>query len=431
MNGKRIVISTFGSFGDVHPYVAIALELKARGHHPSIATSEVYREKMDVLGLKLHPVRPALPFLSEQPDEVAKLVEKLMDAKAGVHEVVALIQPHLPEIYEDVLAAVEGADLLLTHPLPFVGPVVAEKTGIKWISSVLAPISLFSVYDPPVPPQMPGLYHLLKLSPLVGRAALKLARLQMKSLSGAVNQLRARVGLPRGGNPILEGQHSPALVLALFSSVLAAPQKDWPPNVRMTGFPFYDRRDFADDAPGLPAGMAEFLDAGEPPIVFTLGSSAIWVAKDFYSESITAARTLGRRALLLIGDERNRPAEPLPEGIAAFDYAPYSEVLPRARAVVHQGGIGTTGQALRAGRPMLVVSFSHDQFDNGARVARLGAGRTLPRNNYDARSAERELGFLLNEPSYTQRAAEVGRRVQSEDGTQTACDLIEGVLNNV
>ena len=110
-----------------------------------------------------------------------------------------------------------------------------------------------------------------------------------------------------------------------------------------------------------------------------------------------AARGLGRRALLLIGHERNRPLEPLPAGIAAFEYAPYGEVLPRASAVVHQGGVGTTGQALRAGRPALVVPFSHDQFDNGARVARLGCGRMLARGRYNAASATRELRAILDD----------------------------------
>jgi UDP:flavonoid glycosyltransferase YjiC (YdhE family) len=209
--------------------------------------------------------------------------------------------------------------------------------------------------------------------------------------------------------------------------VLAEPQPDWPRNTRVTGFPFYDRRDRAGDAPELDPGLRRFLDEGPPPLVFTLGSSAIWVAEDFYRESIKAAQALGARALLLIGEERNRPAS-LPEGVAAFDYAPYGEVLPRARAVVHQGGVGTTGQGLRAGVPSLVVPFSHDQFDNAARVARLGAGRGLPRSDYNAQTAARELRLMLNDKSYAEKAAEVGRQVRSEDGASAASDAIEEVL---
>jgi UDP:flavonoid glycosyltransferase YjiC (YdhE family) len=274
----------------------------------------------------------------------------------------------------------------------------------------------------------------MTLHPIFGRAIMRLGRWKAASLLKAVNKLRADVNLPQtSAHPIFEGQHSPALVLALFSRVLAEPQRDWPPNTRITGFPFYDRRDHAgdrdDNVDGLSPDLNLFLDAGEPPIVFTLGSSAIWVAKDFYRESIAASLSLGQRALLLIGHECNRPAEPLPEGVAAFEYAPYGELLPRARAVVHQGGVGTTGQTLRAGRPALVVPFSHDQFDNGARAARLGCGRMLARMKYNATSATRELRAILGDESYKTTAAEVGRRVQAEDGTRAACDAIEEVLN--
>ena len=141
---------------------------------------------------------------------------------------------------------------------------------------------------------------------------------------------------------------SPELVLATFSSVMAAPQPDWPPQTVQTGFPFYEGE---SGNAGLDPALSAFLDAGDPPLVFTLGSSAVMDAGGFYAESAEAARHLGRRALLLVGrDPRNRPAK-LPAGVVAFEYAPYSQVFPRAAAIIHQGGIGTTAQALRAGRP--------------------------------------------------------------------------------
>ncbi|MGZ8844164.1 MAG: glycosyltransferase [Pyrinomonadaceae bacterium] len=421
----RIVISTFGSFGDVHPYVAIALELKARGHQPLIATSEVYREKMDALAIEFHPMRPPMPSYDE-PEEIGRIIEEVMDAKLGSERVMQMLLPHLHDIYADLDAATEGADLLLTHPLPLVGPIVAQKKNLPWVSSVLAPASLFSVYDPIVPPQWPGLYKLMKLSPWVGRGVMALATVKLDKLMQPVYELRAELGLPRGEQPILAGQHSPACVLALFSKLMAQPQPDWPKNTIVTGFPFYDRRDFFGET-GMPAGVNEFLDAGEPPIVFTLGSSAFWVARDFYRDSIKAAQALGKRALLLIGHQRNLPDESLPEGVAAFEYAPYSEVLPRACAIVHQGGVGTTGQGLRSGRPVLILPHAHDQFDNAARVVRLGCGRALPRPGYDATSATTELRALLDNPVYAERAAEVGEIVRQEDGTAVAVDAIERV----
>jgi UDP:flavonoid glycosyltransferase YjiC (YdhE family) len=421
----RIVISTFGSFGDIHPYVAIALELKARGHVPVIATSEVYREKMEALGLEFHPVRPVMPSY-DQPDEIGKLIEEVMEASDGSEKVMNLLLPYLREIYDDLNAAAEGADLILTHPLPLVGPIVAQMRKLPWVSSVLAPISLFSAHDPPVLPQLPGLYHLLKLHPAIARAFFRLALSKLEKMMAPVYQLRAELGLARGEQPLMAGQHSPRCVLALFSKVMATPQPDWPNHTVVTGFPLYDRRDFFGET-GVPPGLIQFLDEGEPPIVFTLGSSAFWVARDFYRDSIEVAGALGRRALLLIGHARNLPAESLPAGVAAFEYAPYSEVLPRACAIVHQGGVGTTGQGLRSGRPVLILPHAHDQFDNGARVARLGCGRVLPRPRYSVKTATKELKTLLGNPRYAERAAEIPEIMRAENGASTAADAIERV----
>ncbi len=426
---KKIVISTLGSFGDVHPYVAIALELKRRGHRPVIATSESYREKTDALGLELHAVPPDMPGY-DQPEEIARMVAELVDTKKGPERVFKrFINPHLRGMYDALAEATRDADLLVTHVLSLAAPPLVEKTGIKWVSTVLAPISMFSNYDPPVFPQVPWLYHVLKLHPAISRTLMRVARLKLDQLAAPLYRLRAELGLPRGGNPMLEGQHSPRMVLALFSSAIAPRQPDWPPQTRVTGFPFYDRRDRAGDDAGasLDPALVKFLDAGEPPVVFTLGSSAVYVAGDFYSESVEAARAAGVRALLLVGEQSNRPFD-LPEDVAAFDYAPYGELLPRARAVVHQGGIGTTAQGLRAGIPAIVVPFSHDQFDNGSRVERTGVGRMLPRSKYNAASAARELRALLADESYTTRAAEVGKQIRAEDGASAAADAIEEVL---
>ena len=424
--GKRIVLSTFGSFGDIHPYIAIALELKARGHRPVMATSEVYREKMDAVGLELRRVRPDLPSYDE-PDELSRLSVELMEPRGGTEKVIELLTPNLREVYEDLDAAVAGADLLLTHPLPLVGPIVAQKRGLPWVSSVLAPISFFSAYDPPVLAQMPALYHLQRRSVALSRLLYRIASHRLEELMQPVYRLRAELGLPRGAQPLLAGQHSPALVLALFSSVLAKPQPDWPPNTRVTGFAFYDRRDFFGETE-MQQELEEFLDAGPRPLVFTLGSSAFWVAEDFYRDPIKAAQALGQRALLLIGHARNLPTESLPEGVAAFEYAPFSQVLPRALAIVHQGGVGTTGQGLHSGRPVLVVPHAHDQFDNAARVARLGCGRMIARPRYNARNATRQLEAILGNQDYFTNAAEVARQVQNENGARAAVDAIEEVL---
>jgi UDP:flavonoid glycosyltransferase YjiC (YdhE family) len=231
------------------------------------------------------------------------------------------------------------------------------------------------------------------------------------------------LGLPRGLNPVFAGQYSPQLNLGLFSKVLYQRQPDWAPNTHLTGFPFYDRKDNAPIAPGL----AQFLDEGDAPIVFTLGSAAVHIAGDFFDESVKAAQLLKRRAVLLVGKDEQKP-DALPEGIVAFDYAPHSELFPRAACIVHQGGVGTTGQGLRAGVPTLIVPFSHDQPDNALRIVDIGTGRTLDRGGYKAERVAKELSQLLGNAPYAARARAVAEEVRAEDGARTAVDLMLKLL---
>jgi UDP:flavonoid glycosyltransferase YjiC (YdhE family) len=154
----------------------------------------------------------------------------------------------------------------------------------------------------------------------------------------------------------------------------------------------------------------------------------VLTAGPFYERSAAAAKLLGRRAVLIVGkDPANRPAS-LPEGVAAFDYAPFLELFPRAAAIVHAGGIGTTSLAMRSGRPMLVVPYAHDQFDNAARVARLGIARTISRSGYMPTRVAARLRQLLDNPLYAGRAAGIGERIRREDGVRAACDALEELL---
>ena len=417
----RIVLNTFGSFGDVHPYMAIALALQSRGHETVIATMESYREKVERVGLGFSPVRPNFPAPIEQDDD---LLDKIMEPKTGPRFLTeGVIFPAVRDAYQDLLEAVRGADLLVTHPAAPAGPLVGRKTGLPWLSTVLAPFSFYSAYDPPVPPFWQWTSNFSLLGPRFMKWALDFMKSGYKAK--AVTEFRRELGFSDTGNPMFEGQHSPVLVLALFSKVFAQPQPDWPKNTEVTGFCFYDG---GAETP-MSHELFQFLDDGPPPIVFTLGSSAVWVARDFFRASIEAAKRLGQRAVLLIGDERNRPRT-LSSGMIAIDYAPYESLFPRASVVVHHGGVGTTSQGLLAGVPTLIVPFAFDQSDNAKYARRLGCSRTLYRNKYHVDRVAKELNELLNRPEYARNAADVSRQLKQENGAARAADLIEQVLRN-
>jgi UDP:flavonoid glycosyltransferase YjiC (YdhE family) len=260
------------------------------------------------------------------------------------------------------------------------------------------------------------------LGPWLAHTILRLARPTLRRWVEPVERLRAELNLPRGGHPMMEGQYSPHGTLALFSRVLAEPQPDWPPHTVVTGTVFWN------EATPLEPTLAEFLAAGEPPVVFTLGTSAVGAAGRFYHESAAAVAKLGVRAVMLTGGfAQNRPDD-LPPNVLLVDRAPHELLFSRASVVVHQVGAGTTGQCLKAGRPMLLVPHGHDQFDNARRVLKLGVARTLLPKEYRAERVARELRALLDDASYRERAAATAAIVRAEGGAAAAADVIERLL---
>jgi UDP:flavonoid glycosyltransferase YjiC (YdhE family) len=418
---RRIVLGTFGSLGDLHPYLAIAIGLRERGHEPIIATSEVYRRRVEALGIGFRAVPPDVP----DPSEPSELFARVMDARTGGERIFReFVLPPLRDSYEATLAAADGADLLVSHLLTLSIPLIAEQTGIPWVSTMIQPLGFFSATDPPELPAAAWASKFRFLGPGYYRQIYRVIDRVTRQWLEPWHALRREIGLqPSDANPTMAGQHSPLLVLALFSPLFAPKQPDWPPQTVVTGFPFFDHAGGA----GLTPELEQFLADG-PPVLFTLGSAAVMHAGTFFEESAEAVRRLGQRAILLTGhDPRNVPQR-LPEGVITAPYAPYEAIFPRVAVIVHQGGIGTTAQALRSGRPMLVVPWAHDQPDNARRVTRLGVARSLSRHRYAAARAAEEIRFLLATPAVRERAAEVGEMIRQEDGVAVACALLEDVL---
>jgi len=423
---RHVVLTTLGSLGDLHPTMAVALALRARGHRATLVTHGMYKEKVEAEGLGFALMPPDLTELGDLDATMRSAMEG-PDASRTVIE--RFVLPWLDAAYDAIDAAARDADLLVAHPLTYALPIVAEKRGLPWASTSLQPIVQYSATDPSVWPQAPWLEPPGRKHPWLYRAFFGLAKVASRPWLKPVEALRTRAGLaPNPLHPSFEAMFSPALHLVLFSRVLGEPQPDWPRASLQCGFAFHDTD------PGertLDPALERFLDAGEPPIVFTLGSSAVFLAEDFYVDAVRAAQRLGRRAILLVGrDLVQRLPDPLPEGVAVFPYAPYSLLLPRGAATVHQGGAGTTGQALRAGRPMVVVPFAHDQPDHAARIARRGIGVTIPRARCDADTMTAALSRILGEPSFAARAAEAGAIVRAEHGAERAAEALERLLPN-
>lgn len=413
----RLVLTSWGSFGDLYPYIGLGRELASRGHQVRLAVPGFYAPFVTQEGLDHYPVGPEI-----NPDDRA-LVARVMDPIRGPEILIReWLMPQLDQSYAQLRHAVDGADLLVSHPVTFAAPIVARASGLRWVSTVLAPMSFFSVSDPPVLAPAPHLAWLRRFGGVYGRLVRWVADRSTRSWVEPAIRLAREQGIAGDANPLMDGQFSPALTLAMFSSVLGAPQADWPTSTTQTGFVFYN------GSTRMPSDLEAFLDAGEPPVVFTLGSSAVGAAGRFYVESAAAARQLGVRAVLMTGGLPDNEQVPVSPDLRLVASAPHQELFPRASAVVHHGGVGTTGQGLRSGRPALVVPHAHDQADNADRVSRLGVARTLRPISYVAAAVARELGCLLADRGYRVRAEAVARRVREEAGAVAAADAIERVL---
>jgi UDP:flavonoid glycosyltransferase YjiC (YdhE family) len=417
----RVLLATFGSLGDLHPSIAMGLALKARGHVARVATSSDYRAAVIAAGLEFAPVAPALADLGTPQELARRLADPLRATQTMVKD---LLMPHLRASHQQLRAAAADADLLISHPLTFMVQVVAAEQGKPWLATVLAPASFLSRDDPPAMLPINSMQIARRIGPWLYDLLMRSIRATVRRWEQPLHDYRRELGLSATQQVmVMEGQFSPLGTLALFDAPLMRPQPDWPPHTHICGTPLFDG---TVAEPTVLAQLQEFLAAGTPPIVFALGSSAVWLGGEFWPAAVTAATQLGRRAILITG---SASLPQLPPSVRAFEYLPYSHVFPHACAVVHQAGIGTLSQALRAGRPQLITPVWFDQPDNAARAVKLGVARTLPFRRVTAARLAQQLRLLLADPTYANAARDLAPALNCTDGAAVAAGYMEAALS--
>lgn len=427
MRSVNIVITTVGSLGDLFPFLAIGQALHARGHRVTVATHSTHRLAVEQAGLRFANAS-GMP----EPDDLTAFTARAFDPVRGPRYLVReLAGADVRESYTKLQLICKDADVLITSTLSFAGQILGETLSaagrLHWVSVILTPTNFISIYDPPIS----GMAWLdaLTRGPLRGKRLLQqLTALRISGWTAPIRKFRRELGLPpvsARGDPFQHGQHSPDCTLALFSPLLGERQPDWPAHARITGFAHYTQ-------PGakIDSELDAFLRDGTPPLVFSLGSTAVYIGASFLRESIKVCERLGRRAVLFTGSPsiRAQLPEQLSDSMRAVEYAPHSAVFPRAAAIVHHGGIGTSTEALRAGRPMLVVPHAFDQYDNAHRLKRIGVAHALPAREYNCETAAPLLNDLLNNPHYGQQAWRCAEVIRAEHGDLVAADVIEANL---
>ncbi|MBY6241135.1 glycosyltransferase [Methylosinus sp. Sm6] len=425
---KRILLATFGTLGDIYPFIAMAHAVRRRGLDVVVAAPEMHKGSIEREGLAYARLRPhendIVGALGVDPAGAFRIMLKnpyfILDE---------IYLRFLAETYDDTLAAAQGADAIVTHNLLVGANLAAEASGLPTARVALAPLYVQSAANPSLTPPAP---YILQPG---SRAAIGFNRLIRSFIRIGVNMrmtrfhaFRRTLGLPRSDEDFFldfGGENGASKIFGLYSSRFAPRPPDGPANMEVPGFPFYEARD--ERRRGLGEPLTRFLTSGSAPIVFTLGSFAPQVSGDFYDVSIKAARALGRRAVLLAG---TKDAARLSASIGPDEFlcseAPHDDLFPFAACIVHHGGIGTTAQALRAGKPQLIAPFFGDQPDHGERVRRLRVGLALKLSSYNLPNVTRALAELCDD-SYQRAASSFALSIRGEPGVEAVADWAERV----
>src|SRR5688572_28571541 len=388
LSSMHALVIAIGSHGDVHPMLGIGRALRDRGHRVTFVASGYFEDLARRAGFDDFVALGTADEFREQlnnPD----LWHPMRAFKAVFLDNVF---PATRAMYDTIVErAVPGETIVVGHTLALGARLAQEKHGIPTVTVHLAPSVFRTVYDLPT---LGGSPFRSWMPVPVKRMFWKVADALFveRALAGPFNEIRAGLGLAPVRGIIDQWWHSPLLTIGVFPSWFGAIQPDWPKSVKLTTFPLYDERGVTP----MSDGVKTFLDAGESPIAFTPGS-AMTFGHEFFAASAAACQTLGKRGLLLTRHPEHIPKN-LPPGVIHVDYAPFCGLLPPCAALVHHGGVGTTAEAVAAGVPQLVMPLAHDQFDNAARVQKLGVGDSIPRRKYRGARVAAALSKLLASP---------------------------------
>lgn len=415
-------IISFGTAGDMHPFLSLAKALQARGHDVTFIGFKAHEEMMQPLGIPFVPIGTLEDYwrVLRDPDiwhprKGFETIFKHQSANANNQNDIAAYFESLPS---------DQSFVVLAHPLavPSVAMFRSRLPLMRLVSVYLAPSNLQTVHDPlligelAIPRWLP---HLVRrwLWRIVERCYIDPAAIP------PLNAWRAQYGLPPVEHYMAHIYSEADASVALFPTWFAKPQSDWPSPLLMGAFPLFE----PDAHPQFSPELLQFLQAGAAPVVFAPGSAQAQAGK-YFVKAFKVVERLGLRAIFLTQYPDQLPKD-LPASVLWQSYVPFGALLPKVAALVHHGGIGTTAQALRADVPQLVVPFGFDQFDNAARVEALGCGfASLAEPRTSVFYLAWKLKRLLASFEIQTTCAEVALRFASEPSMDVLCGEIEAVL---
>ena len=416
----RILMLTYGSRGDVQPFVALGRALVARGHEVTLGTARRFETFVREAGLGFAPMSDAMLNLldTEAGRDMMESTQGVLQSLKWTVMLTRTVGPAQAELIGDSWAAAEAVDpdLIVFHPKTYAGPHIAEKRGIPAVLAMLVPMMVPTGERPNVGFPDTGWQWW-------NRFSYRFVNRTMAFSAGRhVREMRAERGLPKQRRFDLlrdsRGRMLPVLN-AVSPSVLPAP-RDWPDEAVMTGYWFTDHGDWTP-----PDDLAAFLEAGAPPVYVGFGSMAGRSPGRLAKAVIEALTRSGMRGIIATGWGGLKPAD-LPDTIHKIEGAPHDWLFPRMTAIVHHGGAGTTAAAIRAGKPQVIVPFFGDQPFWGKIMAQHGvAPDPIAQKSLTADNLADALRRVIGDPAMARAAEALGAAVRQEDGLKRAVEVIE------
>lgn len=427
IQNMKILIMTYGTLGDVQPYVALGKGLKNSGHQVILGTSERFRDFVEGHGLVFGHLGDGLLALIDT-DQGRNMLENTTNIIDVVKHNIILAKKFKPlqvaqlrDTWE--LAESIKPDFILYHPKTGASPHIAEKLGIG--CGLVTPIPMFvptSDWPFPVLPKIKlgGWYNRLSYRIISALSGIFLGKYIRKFRHDIGMKPMAKFDLIKDG----DGQDIP--VLHIVSEAVLPRPKDWPTNAYMTGYCFLERE--KDWAPSV--DLQDFLDAGSPPVYVGFGSMAGRDPEQLTRTVVEALQRARVRGIIATG-WGGMKCEGLPDSILEIESAPHDWLFPRVSAVVHHGGAGTTAAGLRSGRPSVMVPFFGDQPFWGHLVHLLGAGaKPIPRKKLTADQLAAAIKEAISDPDLLKKAEELGKKIRHEDGIGNAMVVIEKIMKD-
>lgn len=415
----RFAIITYGSRGDIQPYVPLARGLQRAGHEVRFVTTIDHAQLVADHGVEVWSVEMDIQAALREAEATAAIEGgKLF---ASFRQIARIARRGAELLTERSLQACRGVDTIIVGITSlFIGLSIAEKLELKLIQAYNVPLTPTSAFPGALLPNLSiwpkGLCH--RLSHKITR------QIVWSTARAAGNRTRKdSLGLPSA--PLVwpfddtDSSYGPILY-GISPSVIGKPA-DWGDHIEVTGYWFLDPQETWSP----PRDLVEFLDAGPPPVYLGFGSMSSRKPAEVAELAMTALHETGQRAILLSGWGGLSTTD-YPETVFVVDSIPHSWLFERVAAVVHHGGAGTTAAAFRAGIPSVVVPFHGDQPFWARRVVELGVGpKPIPRNRLTARRLAEAMEEAVTDRAMLSRADALGAAIRAEDGIARAIEIIE------